>query len=650
MKKILTLLLAAATLSAPAAKLVNNKQYVMVPLTANADAGVNRFVTAGSGSAVSLAANFSAEAVWQWHYVGGTSTVPGHYTLRNVATGKYLFTVTAGSAVSLTDADIAISKTDSPVTDAAVCFTDAAGQTLAITPAGALTVSNDPSAATSAFVMLDYIASQSAEEIEEAAENAVAVAYGIPDAINRLQPLLQASYTGVRQTANVLNVLYYCQTPQDIATMLVEVRRTAVRMFESDLENGATWQQISSGMYINGLNADTNLAPDGIWFGKFTDNGNTKTEDREFYLYNNSSKLYLVNDNGAITTSAEPQTLWTVAYFYGAGLAIAPVGDSAGLLLYPDATGRLALGTDTDPALIYIGEISMFGEGVNSVKPAGPTDGNGDYTGVNAIELTLRHGAVPTPDGKLTLTFSADGVESTLAVIEATDAKDPTVRTIDYDYYDNTGTHQVGSCEVDVYTIPLDKTYTDGGQYMVRVNMGAFSLDGVLSNEMAGYVSVALSNLWLPIVTPAEGSLSTLTRITISGPDGIYPNPAILPTASVDINCDGENLRMFSPYSFAEGGEFDSYNPADPSGPWFTIPVDFTTPGRYSLFIPQSFFVDNAGRPCAEFSIVWEIDEAGIRDIRVETSPTVTYDLLGRPATRGLLISKGRKQFFPAGK
>lgn len=634
MKKYL-IALAALTLSVGAsAKLTNNTSYLIIPLTAGNNIEVKHFVTASADGTLTLSDAFSESAVWNWKYVSGTATTIGHYTLTNAATGQYLFT---GNATTSTE-DTAIKEAVSTANEAAHTLT-ADDKYLSVTSGGDVTVSTDASATTSAFLMMGYVATMTAGEIEEAAKNAVAVAFGIPDAVEQLLPMLQASYTGTRQAKRVLDVLYRSQTPADISTQLVEVRRTAVRMLESDLENGATWQQKSTGKYV-----------DGIWYGMFTDNGNSKVENREFTLYNSKTKEYLVNTDGKISTSAEGGSLWSIAYFYGEGLAIAPAGSTDNSLLYPGSNGELTIGTERSNALIYIGEIAMFGEGVNSVKPVGiPGEEEGSYSAINAIELTVEHGATASSEGQLTLTFTSDDSTTTLETIAATEAKNPTTKTINVDYYDNTGTHQTGTREVDVYTLPLSESYTDGGEYMVRVNMGAFTLNGALSTEMAGYSVVNMSNLWLPMVTPAEGNLSSLTTITISGPDGVYVNPKAAPDASVNINCDGTNLEMFYPSDFAEGGAFDTYNPALPDSPWFTIPVQYTEPGRYSFYIPRSFFINNSSNPCDHFAVEWEVNEEGaIVNVECEkrNSGGETCDLLGRPAKKGLLISKEGKKFF----
>lgn len=642
-------------MSASAAKLVNNKQYVILPLAAGQNAGMNHFMTAGADGSVSLEAGFSDAAVWQWSFVPGTATVVGHYTLRNVSTGKYLFEESAG-AVTLSESDLTVVKGDSPVTDAAVTLA-VDGRYLAVTDQGVVTVSADASPATSAFVMMDYVASQTAAEIEEAAANAVAVAFGIPDAISQLKPLLEAGYTGTRQMQRVLNVLYYCETPADISTQIVEVRRTAVRMFESDFENGVLWQQKSSGLYVsvdgNSVVGKECATAESIWYGRFTDNGNSLVEGRKFRLYNNSTKHYLVYANGIFSTSAAQNdgTLWTVAHFYGQGLAIKPAdSDDNSRLLYLGADKSLVAGADVDLALTYAGEIAMFGEGVNSVKPVGaPGEKEGTYSSVNAIEVVVEHGAVAAADGTMTLSYSYDDETSVLGVFNTTELKDPVIKTVNVDYYDSTGTHVTGTAEVDVYTLDLGETYTDGGQYMVRINMGAFTLNGAMSKEMAGYCDLEVSNLWEPIVTPAAGTVSALTEITVTGSDGIYPNPKASNTATLDINCDGVTVEMFSRDDFAEGGKFDSYDAADPLKPWFTIPVNYTTPGRYSIHIEQSFFIDNNGNPCADISVVWEIDEED--NIRVVSqtgsgnAAVPTFDLLGRPATKGLIIGKDGKKY-----
>ncbi|MCM1310923.1 MAG: hypothetical protein NC301_07865 [Bacteroides sp.] len=633
MKKHMLLLAVSAIALTASAKLTTNTGYLMIPLTAG-NGDVKHFVTGAADGSLTLSDNFTEAAVWNWRYVSGTVTTPGHYLLGNAATGQYLFTTEAKTSAD----EISIKEAVSAANDAAHTFM-ANDTYLAVSSTGAITTTAVASGTDAAFLMLGYVATMTAEEIEQAAKDAVAVAYGIPEAVNQLLPMLQASYTGTRQAQNALNVLYKSQTVADIQTQLTEVRRTAVRMLESDLENGATWQQKSSGKLIP-----------GTWYGKFTDNGNSKVENRQFALYNSDTKTYLVNTDGEISTSAESGTLWTIAYFYGEGLAIAPADEnpaSATKLLYPNSEGKLIIGSNKADALIYIGEINMFGDGINSVKPIGATednDGETVYTSINAIELTVVHGATPAANGILTLTLTSDETITTLEIVDATAAKDPVTKKVAYDYYDNTGTHQTGEAEVDVYTIPLSETYTDGGVYIVRVNMGAFTLDGALSKEMAGFTEVNMSNLWSPTVTPAEGDVTALSLITITGANGIYPNAKAPADASVDINCDGETKKMFYTSDFEQGGDFDTYNINDPSAPWFTIPVDFTEPGRYSLYIPRSFFIDNASNPCDSFSVVWEItEEGGIKEVESgewTVGSGEAFDLLGRPATRGLLILK----------
>lgn len=642
------------TLTVSAAKLSNGKQYLMIPLTAGTNVEVKHFVTAGADGALTLSASFSEQAVWQWKYVSATATSAGHYTLTNVATGGYLFTETDGKVLT-SPTDVAVKQASSSVNSAASTFADEQGRFLAINTSGALTLTDDAESPASAFLMMDYVASMTADEIETSAANAVAVAYGIPDAVNQLLPMLQASYTGTRQAERVLSVLYHSQTPADISTQLVEVRRTAVRMLESDLETGATWQQLASGLYIcdagGSLTASTSIGAEGIWYGRFTDNGNTKVEDRTFRLYNNHTKEYLVVDGTTVRTSPTEGTLLSVAYHYGRGLSITSEADKdKNLYIYPGADKTVAIGSEIDDALVYAGEINLYGEGVNSVKPIGPAadeDGTTIYSGINAIELTVARGSEPSADGEITLTLVSDDGSTLLETIDATAAKDPTEKTIDVDYYDNTGTHVTGTREVDVYTLALKQTYSDGGEYIVRVAMGAFTLNGALSSEMAGFTSIAAQGLWVPVVTPEAGNIEALTSITISGPDGVYANPAAGFEGEVDINRDGETLTSYSVAKFAEGGDFDSYDPADASAPWFTIPVNYSATGRYSLHIPRAFFVDNNGAPCADFGIVWEIDEAGITIVTAGTSDagSAGVDLLGRPATRGLLISKGRKVY-----
>lgn len=645
---------------------VNHGKYVLVPAD-NAAAAAGHFVSAGADNAAVLTDDYSEASVWQWDFVSGTATVAGHYTLTNVATGGFLYTEVTDGSAALSATDVAIKRTNSAFFDGTHCFS-ANGTYLSAAAGGRLTAQADEQSA-SAFLILDYDAAMSAAEMLDKATTEVAMLTARAKAVAEMRPLFEASYSGMKYADQVLADFGLCSSEAEIESTKTEVRRTAIRMLESDMESGATWQQKSTGLFITyaddayrGVEA---VGTDGLWYAEFTDNGNTIMDNRKFYMRSNRSRRYLVAPvaaTGAVTGVAarSEATLWRVTVVAG-GLAITVDADNTNSrLLYPDATGILSVnsGDDTAGATVYAGDISTYGYGVNSIRPTGPTEEVGGATvtsSVNAIELTVERGSVATADGQITLVYrkedmSGNVTDTTLESFNASDLSDPVQKTIDVDYYNKQGQHISGSKEVDIYTIALKEPYTDGGDYIARAGLGCFTLNGSFSEELAGFTVVASTGLWDVEVTPAEGKVDAITRITLNGPSGVYANPVADADAVITVRLDGATVAEYPVADFAEGGKYDSYDIDADNPDWFTIDCNFTDAGRYSLLIPVGFFVNNAGKSCSATTVVWEIDDSGaIRGVEADATDATAplYDLQGRRVTRPvpgrIYLQKGGK-------
>lgn len=648
MKQIATLLAGMLTCMAAAAVTpANHGKYVLVPADGTLAAG-GHFVAQGENEAVILTDAYSDAAVWQWDFVPGTATVQGHYTLSNLKSGAFLFTAGA-EGVSVTSTDTAIKRSTSNVCDEAHNFA-ADGTFLAAAAGGRMTTASEAGAST-AFLVIAYDANLSADEMLQKVTAEAALVSAKTEAIADLRKLFEACYTGARYADQVLESIRQCADMEELATARTEVRRTAIRMFESDMEAGATWQQQPTGLYVactdGRYTGVESVSTEAFWYAEFTDNGNTIMDNRKFYLRNSHSKEYLAAPKEGTAVSGMPSragaTLWRVVVNPG-GLAITvDADDTNASLLYLDGEKVLSVirGADAPAAATYIGEIKTYGEGVSSIAPMGTTeiiDGTEALTSVSSLRLTIARGSRPQADGVISLTYRKDGnsAYSTLATVSAASLPTPEATSINVDYYNREGQHITGTVEVDIYTIMLPETYEEGGEYMARVGIGCFELDGAYNMEFAGYAIVATGGLWPLEITPAEGAVESLTKIIINGPNGVYANLTGAADESVTLLRDGEQLAEYPVSDFAEGGKFDSYDIDADDPVWFTIPCDYTAAGRYSLVIPQGFFIDNNSKPCSELTVVWEIADSGaIRAVEAGAQADSTaYDLQGRKVSR----------------
>lgn len=654
MKKILLATLSCVALSAAAAAPTNHGKYVLVPADAEAP---GLFLAEGTDGSVIITDDYTDAAAWQWDWVSGTATVAGHYTLKNIQSGQYLYSTNADGTATMSATDVAISRRAGTEHSEASVFGN--GTTfLTATSTASVIVSGECTAA-SEFFLMNYSASASATEMIEAANQLRHMITARAAAIAELEPLFRASYSGT----NGLRILYSniaaSTTDQELAQTIIEMRRVGIRMFESDMETGATWQQLSSGLWATFADGKycsaTSAGPAGLWYAEFTDNGNTVIDNRTFYLRSDASKQYLVapEANGAVTDTPRRTnaTLWRVVLNPG-GLAITVNSDETNSrLLYLNSDGILGVTAEADApaAASYAGNLPTFGEGINAVVPVESSDA------ISAVRITVVRGAKPQPSGEITLTLRRDDAAgnaqtTSLCTISASTLANPSAETISVDYYNSNGQHITGETDVDIYTIALDSAYTAAGEYMARVSFGAFELNGALSQEMGGYLMLNETDLWQLIIEPAaDATLKALEKITINGPNGVYANTKDAMQAAVTLKFNSadsgftEDLLEAPLGDFAEGGKYDSYD----LGPdWFTIPCGYTASGRYTLVIPQGFFINNAGAPCSELSISWTVDSDSSLSVpeKAAALPDI-YDLQGRRllrAPRTLHIRNGR--------
>ncbi len=655
MKKILLAIISWAGLSAAAAAPTNHGQYVLVPADSRAP---GLFLAEEANGAVVVTNDYSQAAAWQWDWVSGTATVAGHYTLKNLNSGNFLYAAEPDGAASVSPTEVAISRRAGSENPDASVFGN--GETFLTSTSTGAVIAASQSTAASEFFLLNYSATATAQEMTDAANQLRHMITARADAIALLEPIFRASYSGI----NALRVLYSnvaaSTTDEELAETIAEMRRVGIRMFESDMEVGATWQQLATGLwvtYANGKYCGSTVADlSGLWYAEFTDNGNTVIDNRTFYLRSNSSGRYLIapEADGLAGDVADRRnaTLWRVVVNPG-GVAITVNADESNsrlLYLNPDGILSVTSGADAPAAAAYAGNLPTFGQGVNSVVPAG-SEGE-----VSEVRITVCRGARPQPSGEITLTLrrddSAGNAQTTLLrSIAASELANPVAETIEVDYYNSAGEHITGRTEVDVYTLVLDSVYTAGGEYMARVSFGAFELNGALNEEMGGYVVLAETDLWQLLVQPAaDATLKSLEKITINGPNGIYANTAGAAQALLTLKFNPadsgftEELLEAPMADFAQGGKYDSYD----LGPdWFTIPCNYTAAGLYLLVVPQGFFIDNAGAPCGELSVSWTVDpDAALNSVRVDNgTPAAIFDLQGRRllrAPRTLHISNGR--------
>lgn len=655
MKKILLAAMCWAGLSAAAAAPTNHGQYVLVPAEASAP---GLFLAEGPDGAVVVTNDYSLAAAWQWDWVSGTATVAGHYTLKNLSSNHFLYSAEPDGRVMVSNDEVAISRRAGTENQDASVFGN--GATFLTTTAGEAVVASTEPTAASEFFLMTYSPTASAEEMTEAANLMRHMITARAAAIAELEPIFRASYSGT----NGLRILYSnvaaSTDDESLAETITEMRRVGIRMFESDMEVGATWQQLSTGLWVtfadNKYCGTATADISGLWYAEFTDNGNTVIDNRTFYLRSGASKRYLTapQADGSITDTARRSdaTLWRVVVNPG-GLAIAVNDDSTdSRLLYLNSDGILSVnsGANAPAAASYAGNLPTFGQGINSVTPAG-AEGE-----VSEIRITVARGAEPRPSGEISLVLRRDdsagnAQTTTLCSLPASLLANPKAETISVDFYNSNGEHITGRADVDIYTLTLDSVYTAGGEYMARVSFGTFELNGALSEEMGGYLVLDETDLWQLLVQPAADSeMRILEKITINGPNGVYANTkgaeqALLTLKFIPADSGfTEDLLQAPVTDFREGGKYDSY---DLGTDWFTIPCGYTDAGSYTLTVPQGFFIDNAGAPCGELSIGWTVDpDAALRAPSAPSAPrNDLYDLQGRRlpgAPRTLHIRNGR--------
>lgn len=663
MKKLTVTLIAGALACCAASAVVpvNKGKYVLVPTDAAAAATGGHFVACGPDNSLVLTDEFGAGAVWKWTYVSGTTTVAGHYAMSSLDGSAWLFTTGADGIASVSESDVAVTRSAGTVVGEASMF-KADGMYLTTTAGGSL-IGSAEAVAASEFLVMAYDATLTADQMLERAkaESELVAARAAREA--ELRKYFNASATGRRYADMMLADIAGCTTAEELSAAVLEARRTAIRMFESDFENGSTWQQLTSGLYVTfadgayrGVEA---VSTDGLWYAEFTDNGNSVIENRKFYLRSNRTKRYLALAGDGSTAVADVSsrsaaTLWRVVT-NPEGLAVAVDADAANAsLLYPGADGVLGVhtGADAPQAAASLDEIATFGEGVLSVFVSGPEApgstsgvvGAPVFAGINRMEITVNHGAVPQADGEIRLILRSSGTsgiahDNELLNLSAATLPEPETRTVEVNYFDSKGNYISRMAEVDVYTVDLGTTYTDGGEYIARVSLGSFMLDGAINYEFSSYSIVTLSGLWELEITPAAGNVDALTEICISGPDGVYANKDAEADTFLRLRVDSSSgmtvdLLECTVGDFAQGGKYDSYDIMADDPVWFTIPCDCTAPGRYVLVIPRGFFVDNHAHECAEMTLFWLVGEQGsILETGVTDSAAgrVVCDLQGRP-------------------
>lgn len=646
MKKIVLALICAASMNAGAINPVNHGQYILVPADPSAP---GLFLAENAEGSPVTTDDYSSAAAWQWDWVSGTATVAGHYTLKNLSSGRYLYTVDPNGAVTLSDSEIGIKRQAANIVADASMFTD--GSTWLSTSTATTVIPLAEPSASSEFLLLSYSPDASAAEMIAAAREQRTLIAAKADANASLEPVFRASQSGT----NGLKILYSniaaCTTVEQLEQTITDMRRVGIRMFESDLEVGAVWRQLSTGLWVTFANGEyrgtTAPGAAGIWYAEFTDNGDTVLDNRRFYLRSNASRRYLVAPDETEapvgnSTGKQGATLWKLLASAD-GIAITPDFDDS------DRTPRL-LTLNTEDLLVvsarpaaegasYVGSLPTFGQGINSITPTGPENA------VNTIEITVQSGATPLPDGEISLTLrradTAGSVKSTfLRSFSPTALSSPVEKTITVDYYNSQGQHITGEARVDVYTLPLDSTYTAPGEYMARMSFASFELNGAFSEETGGFTTIDENSLWALDVKPDNGlTMPILEKITVNGPNGVYANPnaaeMTLLTIKFDPAGDGatEEILTATETDFREGGKYDSYDLDADNPDWFTIPCGYTTPGRYTLIIPRGFFVDNGNAENAELIQTWTIDpEGGLTTPHASTpgSNSAIFDLTGR--------------------
>lgn len=515
-------------------------------------------------------------------------------------------------------------------------------------------------------------------------EGVVALASKKADAISRLGKYLDASTTGAMNKDYFMGELENAPLDETLDETIAWVELSAESFFQVDMEAGFMMKNQRSGRYmayysetdpnddeliITGVRSQNEASVESYWKAEFTDDGNSvPVADRVFKLRNVVSNLYVGaveenNSNPALVEAADAALIKIVPGTDGYQLMIdngvennflntnTLLGGPLCVYQYPNDGGAfwvaagVPLFDETQPV-----EVSFGGEFTEGEY------GQRDYTSITSVVVKVPQGAEPTAIGEINAYVYdlADYSKTTILsgkLGDMLEGIEPTQGEIKVTTYDEEFNPVENTYAVDVYTFMLNPERHDAGEYHIEVSAAAFSLatatSSVFSPAMAATAQIGSAALepFALTVTPAPGIVEELVNITLDSEAGNFNvddaytgnNVTLTKDTEVLLDLNGEAMKAF-----------DTWNPDDATAPLFTIPVNATEAGEYTLSIPEGFFTNDATAPNDALTISWTIEEKqGINEItNVSVNGKTIYDLQGRKlnkAVKGINIINGVK-------
>lgn len=544
----------------------------------------------------------------------------------------------------------------------------------------------------SSFFFLSYDPGVTGEEIDAKVSELYTLGLTKVTGLATLKKYMNASWAGREYGLGELYAVEGAETTEEYEEAYAQAIQAAVQYAEMSLAEGFVLNNVRINESIGYVAGDEKKpyqrqAEAGInclWKAEIIEGGDTIIDDytyQTFRLINTASNTYM----GLAPKWSEPQPAETDVE-KAAVMRLVP-GDNGMQIIqinspitnYP-AYVNISTNTDSPELTMWVydndgGNFFTFDklpafsdDKLTAIEADGDyqtVDMNKVYENIKAIRVCVPVGAQPTALCNVAMSSVVTddfGFEEETIVVKTWTAEEvaaatSTVERIGYSYYDfDIWDYVTDSIDAQVYTLPLEETITEAGNYNVTVSEYAFSVKTDNSTEfsqafhqelsIAGYAEVP--------VTPAAGLVENFTSIAID-PDGLegwgtnwdYAGENLTVTYNGEIakDADGNELSINTEELNVnyDGMDWETWE----GGGWI-IPVNFTQPGTYVLTIPQAMLAkDNYYNK--ETVVEWTVDKPdGIVEITSIKINGKAYDLQGRSVanpTRGLYIINGVKTY-----
>ncbi|MDE5659502.1 MAG: hypothetical protein K2I28_01275 [Muribaculaceae bacterium] len=648
----------------------------------NARRHLGKYLAATADGTVTTTNTFDDNAVWDivWGEEGEC--------IANLGVGGYLYERT-DDGVKLSATKLPINMVDSKVLPGAFGLTTNMEATAS--DYDFINALNTGSGVTfwtldagSSFFMIEYDRSMTAEEIDAMVENKIAIS----SAIGEASKYMNSSVMGRKHGDTNLYAIENCGTAEEVEKAKVAAIKAAIDYAERTMKAGFVLKNTRTGQYINNVdNAEKPLVREAstglnsLWYADFVADGATTQvggyEFKTFVLRNAATGKYVGKcpGNSKVTpvADAEADAAQMMLVLGNSGFEImqtnSGVADAYINVSTNDLAPELTIWTYANDG----GAFFTFEEMPVMDSSSAWVDFEGEYTidenmgsklftSISGVNIMLPADAELVGDGSVSLVrrvFDPNTYVMTKEPVytwtnEMLKAAEPEVRTVERSYFDmNSFTYVTENVSALVFSLALPEAIVSPGDYGAETDPYLFqgTVDG--ASTLTGVLSSAITIEAVPMavkVTPETGIVESITSIGIDTAadgeshgwvtaDGMFGTLCVTFNEEYASDVNGNTIDL-------NGAQLNAY--AAETG--WEIPVNFTEPGLYALYIPAGFLTDSEGNISGETFVEWLIEEKdGILEVTsVKVNGNAVYDLQGRRVNktgRGIYIIDGVKTF-----